>query len=561
MASELEQFGSTGSDSVIDEKYLLRGLLGRGSMSSVFEAEQISTGRLVALKLLDSRYKANPTALERFRREAHVVTQLAHKNINEAYVFGATPEGQPYLVLELVKGTTLASELADGKKLPWPRIYKIADQLCDALQYAHSKGVVHRDLKPGNIMLTQSDTADDIVRVVDFGVSSLITDEQVQRLTQTGEVIGTPAYMSPEQCQSQPATERSDIYALGCIIYEMCCAQKPFTGATPYELMMKHISDEMPPWQPHDSAIPSPVKEVVYNAMAKNIKQRYQKASEVKSNLALASGNQAVSSHLRTASPDRIVKTHIGKVAVGSIILISLVGVLNSGNRFFSPKPPASPPSQEELIERQLPFDRRGDAIEDYTTLLGQEFLTTHDKATVARISEELAQAERYHTWSAQINLDTSFADQWRRVNFYRAHKNLSTALDMIGKLDAHGEADRNLRLHRVTWITNLFEIMTDDDVQQFQKIALDDIKHVSADEQHLDDLTRARIYLHLGSLYESYGERTGDLPAYKKALPEYKKSLEFWTRVYEANLIKPEQFKKIKNQIGESISKIEAQH
>lgn len=557
MASETEQPGC-----LIDQKYLLGRLLGKGAMSSVYEAEQISTGRPVALKLLHARYKTDHKALQRFRREAHVVTQLAHPNITEAYIFGVTAEGQPYLVLELIKGTTLADVLSSAEPVPWTRTYKIATQLCEALEYAHSKGVVHRDLKPGNIMLTERDTTGDIVRIVDFGVSALITDEQIQKLTQTGEVIGTPAYMSPEQCKSQKATQSSDIYALGCIIYELCCGQKPFSGLTPYEMMLKHTSDDLPPWQPQDTAIPASVKDVVYNAMAKNIEDRYGNAADLKRDLALACGNKPVHRHTSGNAAQRMIGQNRGKIATAALLSLVCVVAVTGSNMFFTSKPPSPPPlSEEEQIDQQLPYEDRGAAIEESATLLGETFMSTQDAVTVKRIRQELARAERYHTLAAQIRLDTSFADQWRRMNFYRAYNHLGSGLRMIDNIEPNGEADRNVRLRRDSWIADLFSILTEEDVQRYMQLGLSDIKHVTANESTLDDLARARIYMQHGTLYEKYGERTGDLPSYKKALPEYKKALAAWQKVFESKAINAAQLEKIKNSIGNSIRKIEDQH
>ncbi len=265
----------------------IQAIIGRGGMSSVYRGEQLMIGRTVAVKVLHSLLFSEANALMRFQQEAKAVGALDHPGIIKVHEFHAGEKGRSYLVMEYVEGVTLSS-LPKSQRLDWKRARNIFTQACDALDHAHKRGVVHRDIKPSNIMLIKSDQDPDFVKILDFGIAKLLACEnEALRLTQTGEIFGSPLYMSPEQCTAQKVDQRSDIYSLGCVLYESLTGKPPLSGANIYETIFKHTS-EMPAslrvHRPHLEHL-SEFEAVVLKAMAKNPAERFQSMGEFKSAL------------------------------------------------------------------------------------------------------------------------------------------------------------------------------------------------------------------------------------------------------------------------------------
>src|SRR4030095_3436452 len=186
----------------IADKYEILSVLGQGGMSVVYKARHLLMKKAVAIKVLLPQLVLNPQSLKRFQQEASASSSLSHPNVITVYDFGVSAQGLPYLVMDLLYGDSLADEVKNNGPLEVGRALKIFIQAADALYEAHRKGVIHRDLKPSNIMLVSTDTSADIVKIVDFGIAKVLPQEgdDVQKLTQTGEIFGSPYYMSPEQC-------------------------------------------------------------------------------------------------------------------------------------------------------------------------------------------------------------------------------------------------------------------------------------------------------------------------------------------------------------------------
>lgn len=231
----------------IDQIEILE-LLGRGGMSLVFKARQINLDRIVALKVLSKDMLDGAEAFQRFQQEAKICSSLDHPNIAKTLAFGVSNDGQAYLVMEFLQGQSLAEELKESHRLQLSKFKDIILPVLAALDHAHKLGLVHRDIKPGNIMLCHSDAGNEIVKLVDFGIAKEIASSEAlsQHLTSTGMLLGSPMYMSPEQCAGKPLDGRSDIYSLSCVIYETLCGEPPFSGATSLELMHKHSSKPPP---------------------------------------------------------------------------------------------------------------------------------------------------------------------------------------------------------------------------------------------------------------------------------------------------------------------------
>ncbi|MCC6620144.1 MAG: protein kinase [Deltaproteobacteria bacterium] len=275
---------------IVASQFKIVKKLGSGGMGAVYLAEQMEMERKVVVKVLHPELTAmNPTAIERFRREARAVAQLNHPNIVQVYVFGQADSGQMYLAMEFIEGRDLSVELARGP-MPQPRALRILDQTCAALIEAHGAGIVHRDLKPENIMLADRHGNPDYVKVLDFGIAKLHDTGGQPSLTQAGTVFGTPRYMSPEQVKGEAVDARSDIYALGLIFHEMLTGRHPFTATTTIDYLMKHVHEPVAP--PHEAFaeldLQPRVEAVVMRCLEKEPGDRYQSVAEMQRDVRLA---------------------------------------------------------------------------------------------------------------------------------------------------------------------------------------------------------------------------------------------------------------------------------
>ncbi len=251
------------------DRYRLVSHLARGGMSDVYLAVDLALGRRVAVKLLPRSHSEDDSFVRRFRREAQSAANLNHPNIVGIYDWGEA-EGAYFMVMELVEGDCLRDVIREGMPMPPRRAVEIARQVVLALAIAHRLGVIHRDVKPGNIMLTPDGT----VKVADFGIARAWN--QATELTQTGSVIGTATYFSPEQAQGQPADLRSDIYSLGVVLYEMLVGLPPFQGETPMSVAYQHVSSEVSPPSSRNPEVPAELDGIVLRALSKDPESRYQ---------------------------------------------------------------------------------------------------------------------------------------------------------------------------------------------------------------------------------------------------------------------------------------------
>ena len=271
--------------------YRLVEHIGQGGMGNVFIAEHIKLGRRVALKMLRSEFSNNTEAVRRFFAEARAVNRINHENIIEISDFIENTRGRSYYIMELLAGQDLRRLKESEGALPIGRVLGIAIQVCRGLGAAHTAGIVHRDLKPDNIFLTERGGRRDFVKLLDFGVAKLIddaTDDVAKYNTIAGVVVGTPEYMAPEQASGDPADHRSDIYAVGVILFEMVTGQRPFDAPSAREIMVQHVM--VPPPRPSKllrfgAAVPAPLEELILDCLKKRPEDRPQSMLEVEQRL------------------------------------------------------------------------------------------------------------------------------------------------------------------------------------------------------------------------------------------------------------------------------------
>ncbi|MCM2578037.1 protein kinase domain-containing protein [Streptomyces meridianus] len=278
MADTPEQWGNGGL--VGDGRYRLTGRLGRGGMAEVFSAEDVRLGRTVAVKLLRADLAEDPVSKARFTREAQSVAGLNHHAVVAVYDSGEDVVGGhtvPYIVMELVEGRTIRDLLINADAPPPDQALIIVSGVLEALAYSHHHGIVHRDIKPANVIITNTGA----VKVMDFGIARALHGA-ASTMTQTGMVMGTPQYLSPEQALGKTVDTRSDLYATGCLLYELLAMRPPFTGETPLSVVYQHVQDTpVPPSQVHD-AVPPELDGLVMRSLAKDPDDRFQTAEEMR---------------------------------------------------------------------------------------------------------------------------------------------------------------------------------------------------------------------------------------------------------------------------------------
>lgn len=385
--------------------FLLGQKLGGGGMGVVYRAKYTKTGQEVALKLLPAELSTKPRLVARFERELAILKKLKHPNV-VTYLGGGKLGEQHFLAMELVEGGSLATELKRRGKLPWEEVIRIGTQVCAALEHAHEKGIVHRDLKPSNLLLTKKGE----IKLADFGIAR---DSDATALTAAGRTVGTFAYMAPEQIKGEPpVTPRTDLYALGCVLYELLTGTPPFSAETPGELLYQHMDKK--PVRVSTLALECPVwfDTLVSQLLEKEPEKRPRDATAV--TLALTeievkvAEQASVLTHAASGGPTAINVTADGtqvrkllkgkkkKKAAGPIfsqtwfLSLCLVGLLTVMTMPFWPK------SEESLLEKARVLMESGDPLDwdrankDYLSVLKEKFPEGKSAPTVQNYVDKI---------------------------------------------------------------------------------------------------------------------------------------------------------------------------
>ncbi len=297
-------------------------------MGNVFRAVHLDLGREAAVKILHPGYSADPSSIKRFQQEAQILSSLHHRNILRIFGFGAF-DGCVYLALEFVHGKSLGHRIREQGRLKTSVAIPMLLQICNAMEYAHSKGVLHRDLKPDNVLVTEDfETNLEGLKVADFGLAKLLT-KNVLRLTRTNEVVGDPRYMSPEQCRGQKLDERSDVYSFGCLMYELLTGVLPFDANDPVAIMHKHL-EQMPAPFAIELKLPPALETITLTAMSKKADDRYQSFAEVATLLKQVEREPSLNlppPPLRRGSKRKLSRQMLSRTVIASLCTLTLVAI------------------------------------------------------------------------------------------------------------------------------------------------------------------------------------------------------------------------------------------
>ncbi len=311
---------------VIADRYRILAPLGRGGMGVVYKVEHLRIGKLMAMKLLTGQLSRDRDVVRRFKREALAASRLTSVNTVQVWDFGHA-DGLTYLVMELVHGEDLGKLLRREGPLPWVRVAKIAAQVCNSLVEAHARGIIHRDLKPENLLLVRAELAEvqELVKVLDFGLAKLHEDDRVtpnpNEITTAGAIVGTPYYMAPEQIRAERVDGRTDLYALGAVMYRALTGAPPFVAPTPMAVLTMHLVSplEPPTLRAPTRAIPDEASAIVVRALEKDPAARFASASELRDALLRSLAGAGISGgFLRAGALEAAEEASENRVSMGT---------------------------------------------------------------------------------------------------------------------------------------------------------------------------------------------------------------------------------------------------
>jgi eukaryotic-like serine/threonine-protein kinase len=365
---------------LIDGRYQIDYVLGVGSMGVVYGARHAAVGKLVAIKALRQHLASDAEAIQRFNAEATAATSIGNQHIVETYDFGRLPDGTAYMVMEYLEGRSLADLVEGFAPLALSRICKIGVQIAEALNAAHLAGIVHRDLKPDNVFLCEREGDSDFVKILDFGIAKFGVSQA--KLTQAGAVFGTPAYMSPEQALGKATDGRTDVYALGVMLYEMACGRVPFQGENAIAVLTLHANETPMPLLERRGDVAPELDAIVHKCLSKEPEGRYGSMAELAADLARLASGMPVRAEARsdpkssprtpdvalppaTSQEDVVTLPEIAPVPVSGpvasrgvpwpLVVVLLVAVAGGAYWFSRHRTPGVAATQPQALPKPLP--------------------------------------------------------------------------------------------------------------------------------------------------------------------------------------------------------------
>lgn len=296
--SQYTESNESSLEEELGERFKLLSHVGTGGMGSVFKVEERSSGKTFAIKILNQSLLEDASSLKRFELEAKSARSVVHPNLVAVYDYGITGKGRPFLVMDYLDGSDLKTLLAKEGFLDVARALNLFIQCAEGLAHAHQLDIIHRDVKPSNIILESRDSGIEFAKIVDFGIAKILPNQQTitDNLTVTGDIFGTPIYMSPEQCQGNCQDQRSDIYSLGCVMYEVLTGERPFAASNSVKTILRHINDDAASMNSlnYGYGIPKDLDYIVMRCLQKDPADRYQTSHELLKDLHSVSSGEAI---------------------------------------------------------------------------------------------------------------------------------------------------------------------------------------------------------------------------------------------------------------------------
>ncbi len=489
----------------IARHYEVLEILGRGGSSVVYKAKHNIMHKIVAVKVLLPDRRPDSRVVKRFQQEARAVSKLEHPNILKVNEFGLDENGQPYLIMDYVDGLPLSSIVKNAGTMPKDRVLNLVSQIAQALSHAHAQGIVHRDLKPSNIIVVNKDGSES-VRIVDFGIAKINAPEMSgNTLTQTGEIFGSPLYMSPEQCLGKPVDGRSDLYSLGCVMFECLTGHPPYQAASHLETLMQHVQGDPPEFPKTFDPV---LQAFIMKAIAKNPDNRFQTADDFLNGLINWQGGSGARStppplpvlggsdiH-RNDSRQSFLKRPGMLPAIGLIVLLVVIFTYSLASM------PSGNSAIEEARQETVKFSTDYGVWYQYASLLGD--------------ANQPAKAEGAYRKVTELN--PKYAEGW---------DGLGWALNEQGKLSEAEFAYRKATEIEPNWFDGWYGLGCVLNSQGQFKKAQDAFRDaIKADPQNADG------YYALGDALESDGHNAEAIKAFRDALklkPDYS---DVWNRL-----------------------------
>lgn len=326
-------FSVEDANQILSDRFEVISFLGQGGMGSVFKAKERDTEKIFAVKLLNPDLIDDDHSVRRFEQEAKAAMHLTHPHLAAVYEFGIGKNNTPYLVMDFLEGTTLDQLLQKEKYLDHRRAIDLFIQICEAIEYAHYKGVIHRDIKPNNIIVTKPQKDLEFAKLFDFGIAKVLSNQAIdftQDMTQTGELFGSPLYMSPEQCRGANIDEKTDLYSFGCVMYKSLTGKHPFEGKNFIDTIVRIISTEpekLTNVNPTDR-LPQALEQLVHRCLSKDTKYRYQSASALKVDLECVRDGRPISKQDTADSQAQSVRQGRRGIYAAIMLMVLLVAVI-----------------------------------------------------------------------------------------------------------------------------------------------------------------------------------------------------------------------------------------